>query len=82
MLEEAKDEHTHMQAACDSRTFQWLILRVLLSRRHQTRHLILGELNLTATESRERDVSDLVLVCGGRHDEEMWIGLGRVEEGG
>lgn len=56
-----------MQAACNTGTLQRLVLSILLAGLHQTRHLVLGELDLAATEGREADVSDLELVGGGRH---------------
>lgn len=62
-----------MQAASNAGTLQWLLLSVLAAGGHETRHLVLGELNLAATEGRETDVSDLELVCGGRHCEETGI---------
>ena len=45
---------THVQTTCDTGTLQWLILSVLCSRCHQTRHLILGEFDFTAPESSQR----------------------------
>jgi hypothetical protein len=60
---------THVQATRNTGTLQRLLLCVLLPRRHETGHLILGELDLATTESRERDVGDLVLVGGSRHSE-------------
>jgi hypothetical protein len=59
---------THVQAAGNAGALQWLVGRVLLAGHHQTRHLVLGELNLAATKGREADVSDLHLVGGGGHD--------------
>lgn len=58
---------THVQAAGNAGALQWLVCGVLLAGGHQTRHLVLGELNLAATKGREADVSDLELVGGGRH---------------
>lgn len=58
---------THVQATSNAGTLQWLVVGVLAAGLHQTRHLVLGELDLAATEGREADVSDLELVGGSRH---------------
>jgi hypothetical protein len=47
---------------------QWLVLSVLAASLHQTRHLVLGELNLAATERRKTDVGNLEREC--EEDEE------------
>jgi hypothetical protein len=60
-------QRTHVQTSSNAGALQWLVGRVLLAGHHQTRHLVLGELNLAATKGREADVSDLHLVCGGGH---------------
>ena len=41
--------HTHVQAAGDAGALQWLLGRVLFSRRHETGHLVLGELLLAGS---------------------------------
>ncbi|GAA3079592.1 hypothetical protein GCM10020000_76640 [Streptomyces olivoverticillatus] len=43
---------------------QRLRLRVLLTDRHQTGHLMLGESDLLTTESRQRQVRDLEILEG------------------
>jgi hypothetical protein len=67
---------THVQAASNAGALQGLVRRVLLAGHHQTRHLVLGELNLAATERREADVGDLELVGGGRHDSGIGMCMG------
>ena len=67
-----------MQAASNAGTLERLVLGVTRAGLHQTRHLVLSELDLTTTEGRQRDVGDLEGVCGlGRHvdvrrGEEVW----------
>lgn len=77
-------QHTHVQTSSNAGALERLVLGVLAAGLHQTRHLVLSELNLAATERREADVGDLELVCGGRHDEGcgMWWfgGKGRGEK--
>jgi hypothetical protein len=58
-----------VQAAGNTSALQWLLLGVLSPRSHETRHLVLSELDLTATKGREADVGDLGLAGGGRHGE-------------
>lgn len=60
-------KHTHVQTSGNAGSLQGLLLGVLAPGSHQTRHLILGEFNLTATEGRETDVGDFELVGWGRH---------------
>lgn len=76
----AKVPRTHVQATSDTSARQWLVIGVLSPRLHETRHLILGELDLPAAKGGKGDVSDLVLVCGGRHDV-LWLlrGIGLYE---
>jgi hypothetical protein len=57
-----------VKTSSDTGTSQRLVGLVLPADSHQTGHLILGQLDLTATERRKTDVGDLELVCGGRHD--------------
>jgi len=57
----------HVKTSSNAGTLQWLVLSVLAASLHQTRHLVLGELNLAATERRKTDVGNLELVGGGRH---------------
>jgi hypothetical protein len=64
---------THVQAASNAGALQWLVGGVLLPGHHQTRHLVLGQLNLAATKGRETDVGDLELVGGGRHVEFLLV---------
>ena len=61
-------QHTHVQTSSNAGALQGLVLSVLAAGLHQTGHLVLGELNLAATERRKTDVSDLELVGGSRHD--------------
>lgn len=59
---------THVKAASNAGTGKRLLSTELLAGGHETGHLLLGELNLAATEGREVDVGDLVLLGGlGRH---------------
>jgi hypothetical protein len=62
-----KIQHTHVKTSGNAGALQWLVLSVLAASLHQTRHLVLGELNLAATERRKTDVGNLELVGGGRH---------------
>ena len=71
------DQHTgldrHVQRACDTRALQRLFGAVLLARRHQARHLGLGQREFLAAEFGERNVLDDVvgeggLLGGGGHD--------------
>jgi hypothetical protein len=59
-----------VQASGNTGTLQWLLLGVLLASCHETRHLILGKFDLTTTEGRETEVSDLVLGGRSRHFDE------------
>lgn len=68
-----------MKATGDTSTLQWLLVGVLLTGGHKTGHLVLSKLDLTATEGREGEVSDLVLVCGGRHGEMCGVSWGYME---
>ena len=56
-----------MKATGDTSALQWLLLVVLLAGGHETRHLMLGELNLAATKGREVDVGNLELLCWLTH---------------
>jgi hypothetical protein len=56
-----------VQTSSNAGALQWLVVSVLPASLHETRHLVLGELNLAATKGREADVSDLELVGGSRH---------------
>lgn len=58
---------THVQATSDAGALQWLLSGVLLTGGHETWHLVLGELDLAATEGGQRKVSDLELLSWGRH---------------
>lgn len=57
----------HVKAAGDAGTGEGLIISILLADRHQTRHLVLGQLDLLAAEGGEGQVSDLELGSGGGH---------------
>ena len=58
---------THVKAASNAGTLQWLLAGVLFSGCHETRHLTLGELDLTTTKGRQRHVGDLGLACWSAH---------------
>lgn len=73
-VEELRRGRTHVQAASNAGTLQWLVASVLGASGHETGHLILGELNLAAAEGSQRDVGDLELVGGSRHSERMLEG--------
>lgn len=66
-LDEDGSLNGHVQATGNAGTSERLVSGVLLANGHQTRHLILGQLNLLAAESSEGKVSDLELVGGSRH---------------
>jgi hypothetical protein len=68
-LDEDSGLNGHVQATSNTGTSQRLISSVLLTGLHETRHLVLGESNLAATEGGQRDISDLELVCWGGHFE-------------
>ena len=55
----------HVQRAGDAGAAQWLLGAVLLARRHQARHLGLGDRQFTAAPVGEGDVLDDVVVRGG-----------------
>lgn len=57
----------HVKAASNAGTSERLVSSVLGTGSHETRHLILGELDLLATKGSEGQVGDLELVGGGRH---------------
>lgn len=61
------EEHTHVKATSNTSALQWLLLVVLLTGGHETRHLMLGQLNLAATKGREVDVGNLELLCWLAH---------------
>ena len=50
-----------METSSDSGTLQWLVGTVLLSDGHETRHLVLSELDFLSAESGEGDVCDFVV---------------------
>lgn len=66
-LDEDSGLDGHVQAASNSGTLERLVSGILLAGSHETRHLVLGELDLLATEGSERQVSDLELLSGGSH---------------
>lgn len=57
----------HVQAASDAGALERLVGGILGPDGHETRHLVLGELNLLAPEGSEGQVGDLELVGGSRH---------------
>lgn len=57
----------HVQTTGDSGTLQWLGWTVLLSDVHQTRHLVLGQLDVLSAEGGEGDVGDFVVSSWGGH---------------
>ena len=50
----------HVKTSDDSGTLEDLLLGVLLTEVHESRHLTLSELDLLAAEGGEGDVSDFV----------------------
>ena len=54
-------QHSHVETSGDSGTLQGLVGAVLLSDGHETRHLVLSELDLLSAEGGERDVCDFVV---------------------
>jgi hypothetical protein len=60
-----KEWHTHVQTSSNAGALQGLVVSVLPAGLHETRHLVLSELNLATTEGRKTEVGDLVLVCWG-----------------
>lgn len=52
-----------MQATSNAGSLEGLLLGVLLTRSHETRHLLLGEINLSTAKGREVDVCDLHSLC-------------------
>lgn len=56
-----------MQATGNAGTLEGLLAGVLLSGGHETGHLVLGELDLAATESGQAEVGDLELLGRGAH---------------
>lgn len=58
----------HVKAASNSGALERLVLGVLFSCQHQTRHLNLGELDFPPAESGEGEVGDLELLCWGGHN--------------
>lgn len=58
---------THVEAPCNSCTLQWLLVLVLQSRGHQTRHLTLSQVKLSSAKGSEVDVRNLELLCWFTH---------------
>ena len=63
---------THVKTSCYPCAGQWLIFLVLRPCEHQTRHLLLGQLDLPPAKGSEVDVCNLVRLrwfavhdCGG-----------------
>jgi len=81
-LDEDGGLDSHVKAASNAGTLERLISGIPLAGGDKTGHLVLGELNLLAAESREGEVSDLELVGGGRHCEKkegLFLGRGSIE---
>ncbi|KUI61723.1 hypothetical protein VP1G_11265 [Cytospora mali] len=69
-LDEDGSLNGHVQATSNAGTSEGLVSSILLAGGHETRHLILGQLDLAAAKGSQRDVSDLELLSGGRHYED------------
>jgi hypothetical protein len=54
-----------VQTSSNAGALQGLVVSILPAGLHETRHLVLSELNLATTEGRKTEVGDLVLVCWG-----------------
>ena len=67
VISKKQGQLTHVKTSSNACTLEGLVLSVLLAGLHETRHLILGELDLAATEGGQRDIGDLELVGGSRH---------------
>ena len=65
---ERLDEHRgldrHVQRPGDARAGERLRRRVLLAQRHEAGHLVLGEVDLLATERVQREIGDLEVGAG------------------
>ena len=59
---------THVKASSNTSALQWLLFGVFGPSSHQTRHLILSQLDLAAAKGCQADIGDLELVCWSRHD--------------
>lgn len=57
----------HVQASSNAGTSQGLLLRVLGTGLHETRHFIFGQFDLTTTERGKGNVGDLELLSGSGH---------------
>lgn len=70
---------THVQAASNTGTCQWLVCGVLLAGCHETWHLIFSELDLSATEGSQAEVSDLEFSSWSTHRDSCMgmVGCGR-----
>ena len=64
---------THVKTSSNAGTLQWLLSVVLGARGHQTRHLVLSQVDLAAAEGGEAEVGDLELVGGSRHCEVLVV---------
>ena len=56
-----KYSNVHVETASNPGTLEGFGLGVLLTEVHETRHLVLSELNLLSAKSGKRDVGDLVV---------------------
>jgi hypothetical protein len=65
------NRRTHVQATGDAGALEGLLLGVLLTGGHETGHLVLGELDLAATESGQAEVGDLELLGGSTHIDDV-----------
>jgi hypothetical protein len=66
-LDEDGSLNGHVQATGDTGTGEGLVGSVLGTSLHETRHLVLGELNFLAAEGGKGKVGDLELAGGSRH---------------
>lgn len=66
-LDENSGLNGHVQATGNTGTLERLVCGILLTSGHQTRHLVLGQLNLLTAEGGKAQVGDLELVGGSRH---------------
>ena len=71
---------THVKASCDACTLQRLLSGIFLPRCHQARHLILSQLNLPATKSRETDIGNLELGGWSTHCDLLGFTLSEEDE--
>ncbi len=51
--------HSHVQRTSDAEVLQGLVLAILLTASHQTRHLVLSENDLATAEVSQRNVGNM-----------------------